>query len=109
MPHYTSEYNSSYSEAALRQVYGTAGLAQAQDVFVNTPYASDAAEDFRNFSYTMAILRRHNLIDQTIWPRTLDTYDAVKNPKPSNVEIELVVEYNLTEIGLCFLAACRQP
>jgi hypothetical protein len=98
-----------YSEAALRYVYGAAGLARARELLGRTYYHSGAAEDLRDFSYTMAMLKRHNLLDQMIWPRTLDTYDAIKNPTPSNIEIELDVEYSLTEIALCFVAACRQP
>jgi hypothetical protein len=72
--------------------------------------ASDnrAANDLRSFSYIMAILKRHNLIAESIWPRTVDRYDAVKNPNPK-IEVEIEIEYSMSEIGLCFVIACKQP
>ena len=100
-----------YTESGLREVYSAAGLSQTQDFFRTSDSDSRAADDLRNFSYMMAILKRHNLMTDSIWPRTVGSYDAIKNPnpKPSDIEIELNIEYSMSEIGLYFVAACNKP
>jgi hypothetical protein len=61
-----------------------------------------------SFEYSFAVLRRHNLISESIEPRTVDRSDRIKNPRP-DVEIELHVDYTLSELGRCFIAVCRGP
>jgi hypothetical protein len=104
-------FHVAFTESELRDAYSAAGLSQAQDFFRTSASDNRAADDLRSFSYIMAILKRHNLIAESIWPRTVDRYDAVKNPspKPSEIEVEIEIECSMSEIGLCFVIACKQP
>jgi len=97
-----------FSDSELHDIYTSAGLSQVPHFFLKSDDDEQAAQDLRSFSYMLAMLKRHNLIAESIWPHTVDRYDAVKNPKP-DFEVEIEIEYSLSEIGSCFVVACRQP
>jgi hypothetical protein len=46
----------------------------------------------------MAVLKRHSILAETIWPEVKSDYDAIKNPSP-DVDVELDIDYSLTEFG----------
>jgi hypothetical protein len=126
------DFSSNYKLSELQDLYCSAGLSQVDclhTVSFELPSGHKAqhwesrltddaktnpdklAADLRNFDYMMAVLRRHNVIGETAWPRVVDRYDAIKNPHPKigEIEIEMEIEYFLTEIGVCFVAACETP
>jgi Abortive infection alpha len=124
------DFRADYKLSELQDVYCRAGLSRVDclhTVSLERPPSGRApqwewrltddakskpdelATDLRNFDYMMAVLRRHNVIGETAWPRVVDRYDAIKNPEPKLVEIEMETEYFLTEIGVCFVAACETP
>jgi hypothetical protein len=88
----------SFKEAELRMIFDEA----------NKPLHNGSDSDTDRFEYSFDLLRRHNLVTETIWPRTIDKYDAIKNPKP-DFEIELDADYSLSELGRCFITACKKP
>jgi len=41
-------------------------------------------------------------------PEVKSDYDAIKNPSP-DVDVELGIDYSLTELGFIFITACKRP
>jgi hypothetical protein len=56
----------------------------------------------------MAVLKRHSILAETIWLEVKSDYDAIKNPSP-DVDVELDIDYSLTEFGFSFITACKRP
>jgi hypothetical protein len=105
-----------YNDEELMKIFSNSGLTRvplgqrmSREEVDSTE--DDRAADRRDFSYTMALLRRHNVMTESVWPRMVDKYDAIKNPDPrlADAEVTLDVSYSLTELGYCFVKACRPP
>lgn len=113
--HISVKAHRSFYEYQLQNLYIDAGLARGRSFHPDrentVSSGDDIAADHRDFDYMMAIFKRHNLLADSIEPRILqDKYDARKNPHPrSDIDIEFDVSYSLSEIGVCFVAACTQP
>lgn len=104
-----------YEEDDLLRVYAEAGLAQYPDLAElltgNKAFSADIRTDLQGLGFTLDVLQKHRILDKELTPVPLSVDDMhVRIPPAQDVMgINTVTLFRLTELGLCFVAACQPP